>query len=155
MSSGPSSAPSPDGGLNDSLQGLVAKGTLPRLDTSAAIAGTDANSNGVRDDIDALIGGLSDTSVQQAALAQEARNLQSTLTVDTSNASALDSLGSAIDLGVACVYQQYPASTAADRLKWLQMMTMNTPARIRVYLAFNQAMNGHVIQPTGTGVCGA
>jgi hypothetical protein len=136
------------------LQSLQATGVLPTLDTSSSVAGTDANQNGIRDDIDALIAGLPDTPAQQAALSQEARNLQTTLTVDTTNASDLNTLGTAIDRGVACVYLQYPSATAGDRLKWLQMMTANTPARIQAYLAFNQAMNGYVSHAATAGVCG-
>jgi len=133
------------------LQSLVGTGALPKLDTSSSLTGPDANQNGIRDDIDTLIAALPDTAVQRAALSQEARNLQNSLTIDTSSPTTLLSLATSIDRGVDCVYQRYPAAMANDRLKWIQMITVNTMIRSQAYNAFNLSMNGSVIH-SHTGV---
>jgi len=67
--------------LRDQIAALEQSGAYPKLDRSADLAGPDANSNGVRDDIEAWIHSLKLSDVQTKALMQDARATQRTLVV--------------------------------------------------------------------------
>lgn len=134
---------------------MVASGALPTLDVTASVTGTDVDNNGVRDDIDTIIAKQTDTSVQRAALTQFAQSIQATLTLDVTNQSAVAAAATGVRKAIACLFTQYDATTAADRLNWLQEITINTLPRLQAYDRFNIAMNNSVAAlETGT-VCNA
>jgi hypothetical protein len=136
------------------LQALVMSGKLPTLDVTNSLLGTDSNGNGVRDDIDALIAGTTDSTAQKAALTQFARSLQGSLAVDTTNASALSQAALTVNKAVSCLFQQYNANTAVGRVHWLQELTVNTLVRLTAYETFNSALNGTVMANPPGEVCG-
>ncbi|HEY4211168.1 MAG TPA: hypothetical protein VGM84_06790 [Steroidobacteraceae bacterium] len=149
-STAPPSTP-PAGGAETPAQivaavaALEANGTLPILDVSDSLGGTDANNNGIRDDIEAYISKQSDSTPQRAALQQVAKALQSTLLLDTSNAPALAAAATAVRRGVACVWSTYDPTNAHDRNVRMQQLTVNTMPRLVAYEKFNTAMDGTVI----------
>jgi len=137
------------------LQADVASGVLPTLDVTTSVTGTDANGNGIRDDIDALIAKQPDQPSQQAALSQVAQSLQATLTLDPTNASASATAATGMRKAIACLFVQYDATVAAGRFHWLQEVSINTMARLQAYDKFNIAMN-NTATPMATGtVCNA
>jgi hypothetical protein len=152
-SGGASSSSAPT--VAQQLQALVASGDLPTLDVGSSIAGTDADSNGVRDDIDALIRAQSDTPVQLAALTQFAQSIQATLTLDVTNSSAVSTVAANVRSAVACLFTQYDATIAAQRAHWMQEISINTLPRLQAYDHFNAIMSG-TVTPAATGaVCNA
>jgi hypothetical protein len=137
------------------LQALVASGALPTLDVSSSVTGTDADSNGVRDDIDAIIRAQSDTGTQKAALTQFAQSIQATLTLDATNSSAVSAAAGSVRTAVACLFTQYDGATAAKRARWIQEISINTMVRLQAYDKFNAVMSG-TVTPAATGaVCNA
>ena len=124
---------------------LEANGTLPILDVSDSLGGTDANNNGVRDDVEAYISAQPDSTPQRAALQQIAKALQSILLLDTSKAPDVAAAATAMRRGVACVWSAYDPSNAHDRNMRMQQLTVNTMARLVAYEKFNSAMDGTVI----------
>lgn len=67
-------------------------GALPKLDRSADIKGPDADNNGIRDDIDAIIQKTYTEPAQRKAAVQFAAVLQSQLQVDPNNKAAVKAL---------------------------------------------------------------
>jgi hypothetical protein len=134
------------------FQALQSSGEIPVLDTTAALTGTDANSNGVRDDLDKYIASLPDTVAQQKALVQMAQALQSTLTVDTTNATAMGAVSTALNRGDSCIWKSYASGQSAKAMT-MEEFTMNTMARLAAYEKYNAARNGAVIQPPTGSTC--
>lgn len=153
-SSSPASPSAPSSSLLDQLNALQKSGGLPTLDISASVAGTDANQNGIRDDIDAFIAARPDSAGQKAALSQYAKALQTTLLIDTTQASADSAAAVEIGRSIACIWSVYDPATAYQMSKDLQKYTVNTLPRIKAYDRFNFSMSGSVLTaPTGV-VCG-
>ncbi len=150
----PPSTPAPSAAVNQ-LQADVASGVLPTLDLSASLAGTDADHNGIRDDIDALIAKQTDPPVQRAALSQLAQSIQATLGIDPGTAGSAATAASGLRKAIACLFSQYDGPTAAGRFHWMQEVSINTMARLQAYDRFNIAMNNSAT-PMATGtVCNA
>jgi hypothetical protein len=153
-SSATSSPSSPPSSLLDQLNALQKSGGLPTLDISASVAGTDANQNGIRDDIDAFIAARPDSTAQKAALSQYAKTLQTTLLIDTTQPSADSAAAAGIGRSIACIWSVYDPAAAYQMTKDLQKYTVNTLPRIKAYDRFNFSMSGAVLTaPTGV-VCG-
>jgi hypothetical protein len=123
------------------LQAMEQHGTLPKLDISNSLTGTDADGNGVRDDVDKLISAQPDMPAQRAALTQMAHSIQASLTSDATTVAATADL---MNRAVACVFSQYEASKAAGQIKWIEEISINTLPRLNAYEAFNKAMSGSV-----------
>ncbi len=137
------------------LQAKVDSGELPTLDLTTSVTGTDADHNGVRDDIDGLIAKQPAVSGQMAALTQVAQSIQATLTLDTKDPAAVAAVATSMSKAVACLFTQYDGPTAAGQFHWLQEMSINTMPRLQAYDLFNIAMNNSV-NPLATGsVCNA
>ena len=139
----------------EQLQADVASGVLPTLDVTASVTGTDANGNGIRDDIDALIAKQPDLPAQRAALSQVAQSLQAALSLDPGNAGASANVATGMRKAIACLFVQYDATSASGKFHWMQEVSINTMARLQAYDRFNIAMNNSAT-PMATGaVCNA
>jgi hypothetical protein len=137
------------------LDRMQAQGLLPVLDLGTTLAGTDADGNGVRDDIDRFIAAQGDTPTKKAALTQLARSLQTTLTVDPTNSVALASASSSVMRSVACIWSAYGRGQASVKVMTLEELTVNTQQRFTAYDAYHAALNGKALTlPTGV-VCDA
>lgn len=133
------------------IASMEASGQLPTLDRSTALKGADVNTDGVRDDLERHIGSLQDNSQQKAALRQLAKSLDSTLTVDTANETALRSAANELTEAINCVWETYPAETAPNKVEELRRLAVNTRARFEAYAKYNQARSGSVIAlPSGS-----
>jgi hypothetical protein len=136
------------------------------LDQGTSIAGSDADGNGVRDDIDAWISSLPDTATEKAALTRDAKTIQQALVVDTTQRAAVVSVANAMARATGCEFYQYGAYYEAgssapqnmqlitNRIKLLEEYTVNTPTRAAAYEKFNAAMSGGVTNmPRGAATC--
>jgi len=126
--------------LTDGIASLEANGTLPKLDRSTDVAGPDANGNGVRDDIEAWINTQPVTTDQKTALMQNARAFQHTLTVDLTDATALESSRNELMAAVHCGSSRFPAF--ADFYPYnqkIEAITANTRERAMRYIQYNVA----------------
>ncbi|MEO6924458.1 MAG: hypothetical protein ABI142_11585, partial [Bryocella sp.] len=131
---------------------LEAQGKLPTLDITQTLLGTDSDNNGVRDDLDKYIAALPDTADQKKALIQLAKAFQSTLAIDTTNAAALTSASLALNRGVGCIFQVYPANQPA-KAYLMQELTANTLMRLQAYELYNAARNGTTTTMQTASVC--
>ncbi len=128
------------------LAAAEASGHLPAQDRDDTIAGTDADGNGIRDDIDRYINTLPDSEREKNALRQKAAALQATLVEDISNAVIRARVSREIMKSTDCITTVYNGSDRKGykRGSELQKLTVNTPQRLRAYARFNQAMSGSV-----------
>jgi hypothetical protein len=133
--------PSASATVAEQLATLQQQQKLPTLDVSATVTGTDADANGVRDDIDQLIAAVPDTAIQKKALTQLAQAIQSSLSVDISDSSAVGVVALNLNRADTCVWSVYPSGQTAKVLM-LEELTVNTPTRLGAYEAYNAARDG-------------
>ncbi len=127
-----------------SLHQLQSQGALPTLDVSSSLLGTDSDGNGVRDDIDKYIAGLTDNAAQKKALTQLAQALQATLTVDKTSTSALAAVTNSLNRADTCIWRQYTSGQSAKGSA-IEALTINTKVRLAAYEQYSAALNGSII----------
>lgn len=111
-------------------------------DRDLTLKGTDANNNGIRDDIDAWIRRNFSDPKEIKAVEQKARNLQSMILVDKKNIQALKDVDYASNKSVNCLFSQFSPNKLGKISSTLRGYTMNTKNRLQSYLAFSEALNG-------------
>ncbi|MCP4355781.1 MAG: hypothetical protein GY793_09170 [Proteobacteria bacterium] len=118
------------------------------------IAGTDKNSNGVRDDIDHYINKTYSIKSQYAAAIQEARAFQEVLLVDKTNIDEVRKVNRKLSRAMSCTYMRFngnnnskhPAAVSTE----IEDLTINTRKRKRAYREFSKALDGTAWSlPTG------
>lgn len=126
--------------LADEIAALERSGSLPLLDRTSSVLGSDSDGNGVRDDIDAFVARLSIADVKKRAILQRAKALQGSLAVDVSNRTELIRVAGEIMAAVNCVGDTL---TFVERNEFdVERITMNTQERVTRYLRFNAALSG-------------
>lgn len=127
---------------------LEANGELPVLEREPTLGGIDANTNGVRDDIERHIEKKYTEPAQRKAAMQTARAYQQMLLVDKKDMAALDAASEAGSRAIVCAKSVFPGldgAAAHYRMNTdLESMTSNTKMRLLAYLAYNKARSGTV-----------
>lgn len=145
-SGGSSASPAPSTSASSQLQALEQSGQIPQLDRSSSLAGPDANTNGVRDDVDAYIAAnLSATPEKAAAATQLARGVQSSVVVNAGDIDAVKTAQRQVTRATNCVYSRFTGDTVKPPGKVsreLEAITANTRERLTAYLAYNKALDG-------------
>jgi hypothetical protein len=132
---------------------LQTSGALLALDRSTVVAGTDANGDGVRDDVTAWIGTQGYAGDLPKAAAQLAKSYQTVLTLTLADDAAVRAARLASSDAVECIMQKAPSievgyKTVAD----LRRVTVNTDARVAAYLKYVELVNDTVARaPQGDG----
>lgn len=151
----PTSPPLPVLELTDKqkVAQLETTGQLPKLDRSVDLQGPDANGNGIRDDIDAIIASSYAGAEQRNAANQYAAALQAVILVDPTNGPAVKALSLRSMRAITCLYVKFGVgqeplfSTVQEDL---MAYTTNTKVRLLAYLRYAKALDGSVIsQPEG------
>lgn len=153
--SAPPQAPSVTQQLRSEIDRLEQQGVLPALDRDADVRGLDANSNGVRDDIDVYIGTLSLIDAQRSALLQTARVQQLALLIDVSDKMAVTEVGRKSMAATACLADSFEPER---RLSYgfalrVEAITANTPERAARYLKYLGALSGTSTVYPEAGYC--
>ncbi|WP_338414086.1 hypothetical protein [uncultured Sphaerotilus sp.] len=132
---------------------LQTSGALLSLDRSTALAGTDANGDGVRDDVTAWIGTQGYAGNLPKAAAQLAKAYQSVLTVPLTDDAAVRAARLASSDAVECIMQKAPSIEAGYKaVADLRRVTVNTDARVKAYLSYVELVNDTVARaPEGDG----
>lgn len=125
---------------------LETSGVIPKLDRSSDLAGPDADSNGVRDDVDAFITTSYAQPSQRAAATQFANVLQAELTVDLNDSLAVRAISVRGSRAIHCIFTKFDAKNGstppASVAKTLIDISMSTKPRLLKYLAFSKALDG-------------
>lgn len=127
-------------------------------DLTPGLKGSDANNNGIRDDIDRLIAQkYSATAELKRAAEQEARALQKSMEA-TTRQQAL-AAGDEIRRAGSCSFKIFPQSTSADirfydqLSKELESLTGNTQERFKAYWDAESLKGGGVFRQPDEPVC--
>lgn len=147
-SSSPSGSP-----VADTLRAMEATGELPVLDRTGTLTGIDADTNGVRDDMDVYIAGLSDTAPQKGALVQMARAINRTMTVEVTNDTSLSVAAADLRDAVNCIWSRYDPTAANTKVGDMRKLMVNTRLRYDAYGRYNQARNGAVVDLPAGDTC--
>ncbi|CAH7095481.1 Chromosome partitioning protein ParA [Vibrio chagasii] len=135
--------------IDDQLR-LLYERFEPMLDRSDSLTGTDANNDGIRDDIEAFIDALEVPEPVRKALKQNAHYTQENLYHDFSQKTdanikkALD-ISSQYDKVLAC--EEFVGIDIDDGINTsntITSLTYNTKARTMAYLAYNHLQDGSV-----------
>jgi hypothetical protein len=125
---------------------LETSGAIPELERGTTIAGTDSNTNGIRDDIEVYIDLNYSIASQHAAAMQSAKAMQEALLVDTTNIVAVKEVNRKISRADHCIYTKFDGSNnskqPAQVSQEIESITTNTKARLLAYLAFSKALDG-------------
>ena len=132
---------------------LQTNGTLLTLDRTTAVAGTDANGDGVRDDVTTWIGAQAYASDLSKAATQLAKAYQAVLTVSVTDDAAVRAARLASSDAVECVMQKAGSIEAGYKaVADLRRVTVNTDARVKAYLTYVEKVNDTVARaPEGDG----
>lgn len=134
----------------DTVRAMETSGQLPTLDRTSTLSGIDADSNGVRDDLDTYIAATQDPAPRMRALAQMARAINSTMIVDVANDASLGAAATELRDAVNCIWSRYDPPLARTKVEEIRKLMVNTRQRYDAYGRYNQARNGAVIGiPTG------
>lgn len=137
------------------MKDLEDAGIFQKLDRTDTLGGIDANSDGIRDDIERFIEEQKITDKQKSALRFHAYALQKTLFVDLNDKAALRKLDNEDSRSLNCLHRVFP--NEFDRVtrytRLLEAYTMNTRSRTRQYINFNRAMSGSVLSLSKGDTC--
>ena len=114
----------------------------PNLDRTSSVLGTDADSNGVRDDIDRMIADYPVNSAQKNTLTRFAQSTQTSLTTGRSRDKAYET---AVSLQRILKCGAQPLMDAEAVTAEIMDFTLNTQQRVEAYLEFEGALGGSVI----------
>jgi hypothetical protein len=131
-------------------------GALPKLDRSADIKGPDADGNGIRDDIDAIIRKTYSVPAQRKAAEQYAAVSQAQMVVDVNDKAAVKALSVRSARAINCLIQQFGTTQAplfSDVQGSLANYTTDTKARMKAQLAYSKALDGSVVSLPEGNTC--
>jgi hypothetical protein len=135
------------------LAKLQSDGTTLALDRTASLAGTDANADGVRDDVSTWIGKQGYTSEVSKAATQLAKSYQTVLTLTLTDDAAVRAARLASSDAVECIMQKAPSIEAGYKaVADLRRVAVNTDVRVTAYLKYVELVNDTVARaPQGDG----
>lgn len=139
------------------LAALEANGSIPKLDRSSALAGTDSDGNGVRDDIDVFIDANYVSRPQRAAARQVASSLQAALMSDLTSRKDILAISIRSGRAINCIFRIFDGKNGSkipDAVaNEIESMTTNTKARLLKYLAYSKALNGESLSLPNGDTC--
>ena len=140
--------------VKEAIASAESSGATPALDRSATVSGPDTNANGVRDDVEAYVSTLADSTEQKQALMNMSKALTAAMMTAPSDASGLRQATGQMNNAVACVWQKYPSDQADQKILEMRKVTVNTRARFDAYMAYNAAVAGTVVKLPREVTCG-
>lgn len=129
----------------ETIEELEASGAVPMLDRTDSLTGTDADQNGVRDDIDAFIAREYPLEPQRKAALQSARALQKALLVEPGDVPSAKASVREDARACNCVYRQFPSGGTKEAARVrveLRSLTTNTKPRLLALLRTSKALDG-------------
>lgn len=137
----------------EALAVLDRNNTNPVLDRTTSVAGTDANNNGVRDDVDRYIDTKSDNPVQKLSLRMTSKAMSAAMTSNPSDTSAINNATNKLNMAVACIWKNYPSDIADTMVLEMRKVTVNTKERYDAYMKYSGLVSGTVIKLPKETIC--
>lgn len=129
---------------SQAILNLQQQDILPVFDTNESLAGIDANSNGIRDDIESYIASLQIADSKKSSLEETARHYQDVITTNLEIDSELRRLILSSMTMTRCLLLAHidEPIAAQERMKAIEAFTYNTNERTRKYMEYNAALDG-------------
>ena len=134
------------------LANLEDRGVIPRLDTGTTVEGTDADDNGIRDDIEAFIDFLPISETQKDASLSYARSFQQELLVDLGDEVEINLTIQNTMVAMKCLQSRSPERWQ-DLVDAISNVSLNTEERITRYLTYSEAISRSVIRLPSGNTC--
>jgi len=134
------------------LENLEDRGLIPRLDTGTTVEGTDADDNGIRDDIEAYIDFLPITETQKDASLSYARSFQQELLVDLDDEVEINLTIQNTMATMKCLQSRSPERWQ-DLVDAISNASLNTEERITRYMTYSEAVSRSVIRLPSGNTC--
>jgi hypothetical protein len=115
-------------------------------ENDATLGGVDANSNGVRDDVERKIYAEYPVKLQRALLMDEAKYFQKVMLIPVDKARKLKQEGTK-NIDCKIFLRRIDKDIKSDDFDWITFLennTINTKQRVRKYLDYNLALSGGV-----------
>jgi hypothetical protein len=137
-------------GSPSSLSAMVAEqeaaNVLPVYLANDSLEGQDADSNGVRDDLDRFLTARGYSDPQLRAATGLAGALRNTLQLPDGDAAAARAAAVGVSLNLSCVYEQFSDQTGDKAARNVALLiegaSFNTRARLEKYQRFNTLLAG-------------
>lgn len=140
--------------VSRAIEKLVEEGGLPVLDRTDELTGVDANTNGVRDDIEAYIASLQVSPDQTEKLLDFAGYMQLVVTVDPksrTNPTAFDDeMGQSL---ICALYAFDDRATVRTYIRQIKSYTANTYDRAKRYDEYNSLLDGATLSMPSPANC--
>ena len=133
---------SPESKMANELRSMKKQGTLPVLDVSDTLLGTDRDAEGVRDDIQAYVEKTYLVLKQKRAAMQKAAAMQKIL-AGSPNASRSSSEA------IACLFSVFEGPDPHIVSRQIEALTFNTPKRKAAYAAYNASARSGTASNSG------
>jgi hypothetical protein len=128
----------------------------PTQERDLNTTGTDNNTDGVRDDIEAYIIKNYPNEQQKNALLQFAKVIQASLSVDTTNVTAVQAIDERDSRALHCIFYTFTdAKSASTAWRKIRALSTNTKTRLIAYLKFNSAIDGTTSILPEENTCGS
>jgi len=145
--------PPPQGETHAAIAALEESGAIPRLERSNSLAGTDADGNGIRDDVDAYIVQNYSGEEQLAAVNQYARTMQASLLLPENDREAARVVALRSARAIYCIHSKFGNGKGYRVTSEIRGVTTNTKPRLLAYLSYNRSLNGMVFSNPQGEVC--
>lgn len=132
--------------MKEALASLEASGSTPALDRGPSVIGTDANSDGIRDDVERYVAATTYSVDQKAALRQMSKAMSSAMTAHPASETSLRAATAQMNDAVACIWKKYPTDKADAAILEIRKITVNTRERYDAYMRYNAAVAGTVVK---------
>jgi len=138
---GSSSSSSPET-TSEGVTKALNTGVIPTLDAGTGLSINDADSNGVRDDVDALIKRKYTVATDINAATQLAKALQMAVSASSPAPADVPTIATATTQAVDCATAQMGPARAADMIDEVRAATVNTKDRLMAYRETQAALSG-------------
>lgn len=140
----------------DRIAALEADGKLPKLDRSADLKGPDLNSDGVRDDIEAILKAKYQGK-QLAATVQFARSYRPVFDLPEGDRVAAQTVSNQGTRAMKCLHRKFDGETLETNpsvvSRQIVAMTFNTKERLKTYMRYNATLSGSVLSLPDGDTC--
>lgn len=138
------------------IAALEAEGKLPKLDRSSDLKGPDLNSDGVRDDIEAILKAKYQGK-QLAATVQFARSYRPVFDLPEGDRVAAQTVSNQGTRAMKCLHRKFDGETLETNpsvvSRQIVAMTFNTKERLKTYMRYNATLSGSVLSLPDGDTC--
>jgi len=128
--------------IKDGVTKALASKVIPSLNSDAGLTIIDADKNGVRDDVDALIKSMYTTETDLRVATQFAQAIQMNVSAPSPKPESIPTIAAAAEAAVDCAFDQMGPARSSTMMKEVRAATINTRDRFMAYRETQAALSG-------------